>query len=729
MPDISSHPSFKDLFTSEWALALKARLSDFLSITPSFASEPRLLAICRNYRELGAGAGAGSAHPVAEARKDLQALKQRLLDSELRAVEAKQAAASREAAMARGGSEAIGVALDAMATLSQQLSLDPATLGGLQRRVAAAQQRLGFEPTSFAPARAAAPPADGGGGYGGGGGGGGGAAQDDGMGAAPLNDRQSLGQAVPMLAALDYAAIKQTMFEAAADAPLLMQALRWRLTKTPRRQRRTALIQYVQNDLLSQEVTMAALADSSPPAAREQALRLINLFASEPSGRSYLLAQPALIPRLCDLLMSEAMDTVARQNALGSLQKLSLRRQPQNAMIDADVIAWLVKVLSDADSLSQYSIEYGTALLMNLSLRTAGKAKCTERSLDILTALSQLMESDSMQVRTYVNGTLYSVLTRPSLKERAHEIGLPDSLKLLIEHSDETFARQINYILEQLESDADAQEDEGADSGDEAGDEEEEEPEADDEADDDEEEEVDVFPEATLPTDVAGGVSGEELLVSRYIGGMGEAMREAELVRDSLEAEEARRRAQAEAAAAPTPAGGTVGEMATRRRHHPDEPLQRPTTPRASGKEGAAAEYAAGIEGMEGMEPPTPARVDESSELPPPDDLDGSAGPRSLKKDASKKSLAALNYPDPSSVDETLAYVPVSNRLPRTPAQKTRPGNAADSRTTPAPLQPTASRPRAPVERLQRRPPQAQGTPAPGSVAKPKAPPKTEGAA
>jgi hypothetical protein len=31
-------------------------------------------------------------------------------------------------------------------------------------------------------------------------------------------------------------------------------------------------------------------------------------------------------------------------------------------------------------------------------------------------------------VRTYVNGTLYSVLVRASLKERAQELGLADSL-------------------------------------------------------------------------------------------------------------------------------------------------------------------------------------------------------------------------------------------------------------------------------------------------------------
>ena len=33
VPEIARHPSFKELFTSEWALALKARLADFLART------------------------------------------------------------------------------------------------------------------------------------------------------------------------------------------------------------------------------------------------------------------------------------------------------------------------------------------------------------------------------------------------------------------------------------------------------------------------------------------------------------------------------------------------------------------------------------------------------------------------------------------------------------------------------------------------------------------------
>ena len=137
----------------------------------------------------------------------------------------------------------------------------------------------------------------------------------------------------------------------------------------------------------------------APPQLREEALRLVNLFASEASGRSYLLAKPDLVVSLCKLLTLENADSTARQNALGTLQKLSLRRQPQNTMIDMDVISWLVQQLADIDSLSAYSVQYGTALLMNLSLRTAGKAKCAAPELDVLSVLSQLMESDSVQVR------------------------------------------------------------------------------------------------------------------------------------------------------------------------------------------------------------------------------------------------------------------------------------------------------------------------------------------
>ncbi len=49
------------------------------------------------------------------------------------------------------------------------------------------------------------------------------------------------------------------------------------------------------------------------------------------------------------------------------------RRQMQSEMIEAGIIQWLVSVLEDNDALSDYTLEYSVALLMNLCLRTAGK--------------------------------------------------------------------------------------------------------------------------------------------------------------------------------------------------------------------------------------------------------------------------------------------------------------------------------------------------------------------
>ena len=86
-------------------------------------------------------------------------------------------------------------------------------------------------------------------------------------------------------------------------------------------------------------------------------------------------------------------------------------------MIEGGVIGWIVQILrTSQDFLSDYSMEYATALLMNLSLRNRGKDECeklaTEQQVNILKVLSDMMEHDNLQVRTHVNGTLYSILTR-----------------------------------------------------------------------------------------------------------------------------------------------------------------------------------------------------------------------------------------------------------------------------------------------------------------------------
>ena len=51
------------------------------------------------------------------------------------------------------------------------------------------------------------------------------------------------------------------------------------------------------------------------------------------------------------------------------------RRQLQTVMIESDLISWLIDVLEEHDSLSDYTLEYSVALLMNLCLRTSGNTE------------------------------------------------------------------------------------------------------------------------------------------------------------------------------------------------------------------------------------------------------------------------------------------------------------------------------------------------------------------
>lgn len=85
---------------------------------------------------------------------------------------------------------------------------------------------------------------------------------------------------------------------------------------------------------------------------------------------------------------------------------------------------------------------------MNLSLRTTGKNVC--ETLDILPLLAILMEHENPNVRTYINGTLYSIFTRQPLKHKAREMGFEEHLERLYNSSEEAFKKQIYFVLEQL---------------------------------------------------------------------------------------------------------------------------------------------------------------------------------------------------------------------------------------------------------------------------------------
>lgn len=118
-------------------------------------------------------------------------------------------------------------------------------------------------------------------------------------------------------------------------------------------------------------------------------------------------------------------------------------------MIEGNLISCILDILG-REGLSDYTLEYTTALLMNLSLRGGGKEKMEERKEVAMEVCGELMESGNEQVRTFINGTLYSMLSRKSFREYARSLRYKEKLEAMHESADERQRKQLAYMLEQL---------------------------------------------------------------------------------------------------------------------------------------------------------------------------------------------------------------------------------------------------------------------------------------
>uniref|UniRef100_A0A3P9NMN7 LisH domain-containing protein ARMC9 n=1 Tax=Poecilia reticulata TaxID=8081 RepID=A0A3P9NMN7_POERE len=321
---------------------------------------------------------------------------------------------------------------------------------------------------------------------------------------------------VPMLPSLDYDKLKNDLVVGSDRLKcLLLQALRWRITRSlPGEQRDTVLQAYISNDLLGRystnTKTVLHLMKSANEVVRQYTARLINAFASLAEGRIYLSQIPVLLKLLTKTLRREEKDSMTRENVLVALQKLSLRRSQQTAMIEDDLIGWLVDELQDSDCLSDYTLEYSAALLMNLCLRTKGKRKCAESAKHVLKVLTDLLGHENHEIRPYVNGALYSILCIPSVRQEAKEMSVEEILRCYNREENPDLNRQIEFIIKQLNS------------GDEEG------PESDDEEEEDDNDEdlmeIELDKEEILQPQQRE-LSGETLLTTEYLGIMTNMMK------------------------------------------------------------------------------------------------------------------------------------------------------------------------------------------------------------
>ena len=243
----------------------------------------------------------------------------------------------------------------------------------------------------------------------------------------------------------------------------MLQSLRWRITKLIRHnEKRRIVVEYINNDIFQcNDINVISnLLKHENNQINETSLRLLNVVSSFAIGRTYLLKMnyEELINILSNILTTTTEDDSIRMNSLGCLQKLSLRRELQDTMIERGLIGWIIEMLNDelAD-LSEYTVEYSTALLMNLTLRTKGKKQCqlNEQHINkILNTLLKLLNSSFVaQIHTYVNGVLYSLLSEKHIHQTAMKMDLIGKLnECVLKYNEPSFKQQIDYIISQLSS-------------------------------------------------------------------------------------------------------------------------------------------------------------------------------------------------------------------------------------------------------------------------------------
>ncbi len=121
-------------------------------------------------------------------------------------------------------------------------------------------------------------------------------------------------------------------------------------------------------------------------------------------------------------------------------------------MLNGDILTWLFNILQSIHStpenpleyhkVSEFTMEYSSAMLMNLSLRQLGKEQCNTIKESLIPVLISLLYHDNPQIRTFINGTLYTLFSHTPTRQYAkHNTTIADKLQAILQNSEERFQR------------------------------------------------------------------------------------------------------------------------------------------------------------------------------------------------------------------------------------------------------------------------------------------------
>lgn len=89
-------------------------------------------------------------------------------------------------------------------------------------------------------------------------------------------------------------------------------------------------------------------------------------------------------------------------------------------MIKYDMIKIIVEILENKrEVINPQFLEFSVALLVNILLHKDGPKKAEEIKGEIILALINLIESDNINVRSFVHASLYPLLSHKSFRDKA----------------------------------------------------------------------------------------------------------------------------------------------------------------------------------------------------------------------------------------------------------------------------------------------------------------------
>lgn len=142
-------------------------------------------------------------------------------------------------------------------------------------------------------------------------------------------------------------------------------------------------------------------------------------------------------------------------------ENLIFRRFAQSLMLQFNMVPHLHDLLENihANKLSEYTLEFGVSLLMNLCMRSAGKRACLDlpgredgvpgkRTLSLMT---DLLQYENEQVKTHVTVILYNLFSVSDIRDEAKAMNIVETLYSAKNDLDDRFERQVDFIIDILE--------------------------------------------------------------------------------------------------------------------------------------------------------------------------------------------------------------------------------------------------------------------------------------